>query len=71
MLKEEFSELKLYIKSQPVQYFDISTMEQFIKLHPEIDLDILYLFFVVHVKKHVAKADFVLIVKTIFSRAKA
>ena len=71
MLKEEFSELKLYMKPQPVQYYDIVTMSWFMKLYPKVDIPQLHKFFLVRVKRKVKDPDFVLVVKIIFSSAKA
>jgi len=41
MLKEEFSEIKLYLKPQSVQHYDMTTTGWFIKLYLEIDVKII------------------------------
>ena len=39
MLKEEFRELKLFLKAQPMQYYDITIMGWFVKLHSEVHVE--------------------------------
>ena len=67
MLKEEFSELKLYIKLQLVQYYDTTTIGWFVKLHPKVEIPRLHKFLLVRVKQKVANLDFTLVVKEIFN----
>ena len=71
MLKEKFSKLKLYMKPQPLQYHDTTTVGQFVKLHPKVDIPRLYKFFLGRVKQRVDDLDFALVVKIIFNGKKA
>ena len=67
MLKEEFSELKLYMKPQPVQYHDTTNIGWFLELHPEVDIPRWHKYFLVRVKGKVDDLDFDLVVKVIFN----
>ena len=70
MLKEEFSEIKLFLKSQPVQHHDTLTKGWFVKLHPEIHIETYYIFFYSKVKLRVVKPLFALVIKAIFNGGK-
>ena len=50
MLKEEFSELKLYMKPQSIQYYDTTMVSWFVKLYPKVDILRLHKFFLRKVK---------------------
>ena len=71
ILKEEFSELKLYMKPQLVQYHDTTIIGWFVKLHPKADILRSHKFFLVRVKRKVDDLDFALVVKMIFNGKKA
>ena len=55
MLKEEFSEIKLFLKPQPVQFHNTSAIGWFVKLHSEVYIDTYYKFFYNKVKLRVVK----------------
>ena len=55
ILKEEFSEIKLFLKPQPVQFYDTLNTGWFVKLHPEVHVDTCYKFFYNKVKLRVVK----------------
>ena len=56
MLKEEFSKIKLFLKPQSVQHYDMTTTGWFIKLHLEIHIETYYKFVHGKVKLKVVKS---------------
>ena len=70
MLREEFGQLKLFLKAQPVQHHDTTTTGWFVKLHPEVHIDTYYTFLHNKVKLRVTKPLFALVIKAIFNREK-
>jgi hypothetical protein len=70
ILREEFRELKLFLKAQPVQHHDTTTIGWFVKLHPEVHIDIYYTFLHNKVKLQVTKLLFALVIKAIFNGEK-
>ena len=71
MLKEEFSELKLYMKHQSIQYYDTTIVDWFVKLYPKVYIPRLHEFFLGRVKRKVDDLDFTLVIKIIFNSEKA
>ena len=70
MLKEEFRELKLFLKAQPIQYYNTVIIGWFVKLHPEVFVELYYNFFHNKVKLHMPKPLFALVIKAIFNGEK-
>ena len=70
MLREEFGELKLFLKAQPVQDHDTTTTGRLVKLYPEVHIDTYYTFLYNKVKLRVTKPLFVLVIKAIFNGEK-
>jgi len=68
MLKEEFGELKLFLK--PVQYHNTTIIKCFVKLHLEVYVESYYTFFYNKVKLCMPKPLFTLVIKAIFNREK-
>ena len=72
IVKEEMSEIRLFIKPQAVMLAMAETIEWFIKLDLEIDIKTMQQFFREEVKKIVKfKPEFTLVVKFIFDSKKA
>ena len=70
MLKEEFSEIKLFLKLQSVQHHETLTTGWFVKLHPDIHVETCYKLFHDKVKLKVVKPQFALVVKYVFNGEK-
>ena len=67
MLKEVFSEIRLFLKPRSVQHHDALTTGWFVKLYPEIHVETCYKWFNDKVKLKVVELHFALVVKCIFN----